>query len=112
MTHVKDLTPNTKEFRFALPSDKHELGLPVSGFVLAKLDGDDGKPVVKPYTPTSEKNAKGYMDLVIKIYPNGKFGQLIKNKKVGDEVEIKGPIVKYEYKANEYERIGMLAGGI
>ena len=30
---------------------------------------------------------------------------------VGDTLEFKGPILKLPYKANEYEHIGMVAGG-
>ena len=41
----------------------------------------------------------------------GKFGQVIDKFKVGDSVAVKGPIVKYEYKPNEYSHIGMIAGG-
>ena len=31
--------------------------------------------------------------------------------KVGDKLDFKGPILKRAYKPNEYEHIGMIAGG-
>ena len=38
------------------------------------------KFVIRPYTPTSPKHAKGYFDLVVKVYEQGKmskhFGEL------------------------------------
>ena len=43
---------------------------------------EDGskKFVIRPYTPTSSKDAKGYFDLVVKVYEQGKmskhFGEL------------------------------------
>ena len=44
-----------------------------------KEDGSN-KFVIRPYTPTSPKDAKGYFDLVIKVYEQGKmskhFGEL------------------------------------
>lgn len=45
-------------------------------------ENDDGskKFVIRPYTPTSPKDAKGYFDLVVKVYEQGKmskhFGEL------------------------------------
>lgn len=45
-------------------------------------DNEDGtkKFVIRPYTPTSPKDAKGYFDLVVKVYEQGKmskhFGEL------------------------------------
>ena len=36
--------------------------------------------MIRPYTPTSAKDAKGYFDLVVKVYEQGKmskhFGEL------------------------------------
>jgi hypothetical protein len=44
-----------------------------------KEDGSK-KFVIRPYTPTSPKDAKGYFDLVVKVYEQGKmskhFGEL------------------------------------
>lgn len=37
--------------------------------------------------------------------------QHVHGLKVGDTVSIKGPIPKFPYKANEFEHIGMIAGG-
>lgn len=45
-------------------------------------ENEDGskKFVIRPYTPTSPKDAKGYFDLVVKVYEQGKmskhFGEL------------------------------------
>ena len=45
-------------------------------------ENEDGskKFVMRPYTPTSPKDAKGYFDLVVKVYEQGKmskhFGEL------------------------------------
>lgn len=50
-------------------------------------------------------------DLIIKQYPNGPMSTHIHNMKPGETLDIKGPIKKYEYKANEFNHIGMLAGG-
>lgn len=103
---VVELTPNTRRFTFALPSDQ-TLGLSVSSLVLAKI-GD----IMRPYTPVSPVTQTGSFDLIIKIYEKGAFGQAISKLEPGAEVLFKvpfapsfplplqGPIVKYEYKVS------------
>ncbi|CAJ0582261.1 unnamed protein product, partial [Mesorhabditis spiculigera] len=64
---------DTRKFRFALPTNNHILGLPVGQhiYISAKVDG---KLVVRPYTPVSSDNDKGFVDLMIKLDfrgPNG-----------------------------------------
>lgn len=34
-----------------------------------------GKTVVRPYTPTSREHDKGFFDLVVKTYPEGKLSK-------------------------------------
>ena len=46
-----------------------------------KEDGSR-KFVIRPYTPTSPKDAKGYFDLVVKVYPQGNMSKHIGDLKV------------------------------
>ncbi len=48
----KVISHDTRRFRFALPSDKHVLGLPVGQhiYLSARING---QLVVRPYTPTT-----------------------------------------------------------
>uniref|UniRef100_A0A0A0LF54 NADH-cytochrome b5 reductase n=1 Tax=Cucumis sativus TaxID=3659 RepID=A0A0A0LF54_CUCSA len=74
---------------------------------------DEGKAkyVVRPYTPISDPDAKGYFDLLIKVYPQGKMSQHFATLKPGDVLEVKGPIEKLKYSPNMKKHIGMIAGG-
>lgn len=47
-------------------------------------ENEDGskKFVIRPYTPTSVKDAKGYFDLVVKVYPEGKMSKHFGDMKV------------------------------
>ncbi|KAL3159030.1 hypothetical protein ABBQ32_011029 [Trebouxia sp. C0010 RCD-2024] len=109
--------PNTNRYRFALENPKQEVGLPVASCLVTRAaigsENDDGskKFVIRPYTPTSPKDAKGYFDLVVKVYEQGKMSKHFGELKEGDEVEMKGPLVKFQYKANMKKKIGMIAGG-
>lgn len=62
----EELTHDTRRFRFALPSSEHSLGLPIGQhiYLSARINGD---MVVRPYTPTTSDDEKGYFDLVIKV---------------------------------------------
>eukprot|EP01083_Nonionella_stella_P026235 72169_1 len=108
LLEVVELTHNTSRFRFALPSGQ-KLNLPVASCILvkAKIGGED---VIRPYTPTSPSTARGYFDLIIKVYPTGKMSQHIFSLRKGDTLDIKGPFVKMKYPFNK-QKIGMVAGG-
>jgi cytochrome-b5 reductase len=43
----------------------------------------------RPYTPISTE-ARGHMDLAVKVYPEGKMGQHLNHLKVGDALDFKG----------------------
>ncbi|KAL6756716.1 hypothetical protein V8C86DRAFT_2643455 [Haematococcus lacustris] len=107
------LTHNTLRLRFELPNNQVS-GLNVASCLVTKAvmgEGAEAKPVVRPYTPTSAPDARGYMDLVVKVYPTGNMSKHMGNLKVGDSLEMKGPIPKIPYQANMKKQIGMVAGG-
>jgi cytochrome-b5 reductase len=112
ITAIKDLSPNTKLFKVGLPSKESTTGLKTSSFVMIKNAASaDGKFDARPYTPTSLADAKGELELVIKSYPGGKVTQHLFGLKVGDSIEIKGPLPKLKYEANMKKSIGLIAGG-
>ncbi|KAF3781616.1 NADH-cytochrome b5 reductase-like protein [Nymphaea thermarum] len=69
------------------------------------------KYVIRPYTPISDPDAKGYFDLLVKVYPEGKMSKHLASLEPGDSVEVKGPIEKLRYSPNMKRHIGMIAGG-
>ncbi|KAI9202198.1 uncharacterized protein BJ171DRAFT_515174 [Polychytrium aggregatum] len=115
---LKEVIPinyNTSTFRFELPEGTTELGLPVASAVVTKFvrgTKPDGKPdtVIRLYTPIETPGAETF-DLVVKKYTNGPMSTHIFNLKPGDSLDLKGPIKKFEYKANQFEKIGLIAGG-
>ncbi|XP_030549994.1 NADH-cytochrome b5 reductase-like protein [Rhodamnia argentea] len=106
---------NTQLFRFSFDPNA-KLGLHVASCILTRApigQDEEGKTkyVVRPYTPISDPDAKGYFDLLIKVYPEGKMSQHFAILKPGDVVEVKGPIEKFKYIPNMKKHIGMIAGG-
>jgi cytochrome-b5 reductase len=110
---VREVLPATHDvvrLRFALPDEHHELGLDVASFVLVRVPVD-GELLVRPYTPTSRVHQKGFFDLTVKAYPNGKVSKVLGSLQPGDEVEVKGPISKLKIQRNSKKAIGLVAGG-
>ncbi|KAJ3113528.1 hypothetical protein HDU96_003310 [Phlyctochytrium bullatum] len=116
---VDPLTPNTSRFRFALPEGATELGMPTASCVVTKVvkgtkkDGTTPNVVVRAYTPVEDpgEGRTGTFDLVVKRYPTGVVSSYIHSLKPGDQLEIKGPIMKYPYKPNKEGHVGLIAGG-
>ncbi|KAB7499805.1 NADH-cytochrome b5 reductase 2 [Armadillidium nasatum] len=102
----EEISHDTRRFRFRLPSNEHVLGLPIGQhiYLSARVDG---QLVVRPYTPVSSDDDKGYMDLVIKVYfknvhpkfpEGGKLSQYLDAMKLGESIDIRGPSGLLEYK--------------
>jgi cytochrome-b5 reductase len=112
------------------------LGLPIGQHISFKYVNDEGKDVIRSYTPVSCDEDLGFVDFVIKVYfkdvhPNfplgGKMTQHLNGLKVGDVMLMKGPKGHLEYLApgkltikrpkkvvHDYQKvrhIGMIAGG-
>lgn len=102
----EEISPDTRRFRFALPSTNHILGLPVGAHVYLSARVND-QLIVRPYTPVSSDDSKGYMDLVVKVYfknvhpkfpEGGKMSQYLENMKIGETIDVRGPSGLLEYK--------------
>ena len=84
--------------------------MPVASAILVRAPGEDGKPVVRPYTPLAGDD-KGHFDLLVKVYEQGKMSQHIHGLKPGQTLDVKGPLPKIAYAPNKWKSIGMIAGG-
>ena len=57
---------NVRRFRFALPDKKMVIGLPIGSHITIAAKDTEGKDVMRPYTPVTDDNSKGYVDFVVK----------------------------------------------
>ncbi|KAG8533949.1 NADH-cytochrome b5 reductase [Bacidia gigantensis] len=109
---VENYNHNTKKFRFSLPDANYVSGLNIASALITKYKGpQDEKPVIRPYTPTSDEDARGYIDFVIKKYEGGAMSTHLHNMSPGQRLELKGPIPKYPWEPNKHPSIAMVAGG-
>eukprot|EP00547_Thalassionema_nitzschioides_P003977 CAMPEP_0194202222 /NCGR_PEP_ID=MMETSP0156-20130528/2296_1 /TAXON_ID=33649 /ORGANISM="Thalassionema nitzschioides, Strain L26-B" /LENGTH=867 /DNA_ID=CAMNT_0038927653 /DNA_START=77 /DNA_END=2680 /DNA_ORIENTATION=- len=90
----------------ALPTPEHVLGLPTGKhmFLSAKINGET---VLRRYTPITSNHDIGCVKFVIKCYrpcerfpEGGKMSQYLDTLKVGDELEVRGPVGEFEYLKN------------
>ncbi|KAM3520208.1 hypothetical protein MY4038_009507 [Beauveria bassiana] len=105
------LSPNVYRFTFTLPTTDTILGLPIGQHVAIKADVA-GESVSRSYTPVSNNADRGVLELVIKVYPDGKLtSNYLANLDVGDEVLFRGPKGAMRYTRGLAKKIGMVAGG-
>jgi len=112
---------------FALQSPEHVLGLDTGKHMFLSADVK-GETVMRRYTPISSNYDIGRVKFVIKAYrpcerfPNGgKFSQHLDSLKIGDTIDMRGPVGEFEYISNgKYlidgeehlsTRYNMVAGG-
>lgn len=121
----ENISHNTRLFKIALQTPETVLGLPVGKHLAIRFTNKDGEVHAKPYTPISSDDELGYIELVIKIYEQGKMGQYLDHLSIGDYIEIQGPRGRLHYdrpshisyqkpgKVDNYnfETINMIAGG-
>ena len=61
----KDVSHNSRFFRFALKNKRQQLGLPVGQHLVFRMTPRNGEePVSRAYTPVSDRTTQGYLDFV------------------------------------------------
>jgi nitrate reductase (NAD(P)H) len=103
--HAKKIVSwDTRIFTYKLEHKEQSLGLPVGQHLMVRLrDPVTREAIIRSYTPISEINDKGFMEMLVKVYfdsPGGKGGkmsQAIDALPIGHFIEMKGPIGKFEY---------------
>ncbi|RDA91122.1 hypothetical protein CP533_0444 [Ophiocordyceps camponoti-saundersi (nom. inval.)] len=101
------VSSDSKIFRFKLQHEEQQIGLPVGQHVLMRLrdpSSQSKSSIVRAYTPISHGTNKGFMDVLVKIYrpcpergEGGKMTQALDSKPLGDFIEFKGPVGKFQY---------------
>jgi nitrate reductase (NAD(P)H) len=95
---------DTRIFTFQLDHATQRLGLPVGQHLMVRLkDPKTNESIIRSYTPISEINDQGFMDMLVKVYfdkdgvKGGKMSQAVDALPIGQYIEMKGPIGKFEY---------------
>jgi len=109
LTAIHRDTHDTSTFCFALPEDATLDMLPGDHlYVHAMIDG---KPVKRPYTPSSMPGTTGYFDLTVKRYQTGAISRYLHDRKIGDTVLMSGPNPGGHWVDGMAKQAGFVAGG-
>lgn len=112
LEEVEIVNHNTKHFRFALPEGDNVSGLKTASALITKYKGPEmEKPVIRPYTPISDVDEQGHLDLIIKKYDGGPMSEHLHSMVPGQRLDFKGPIPKYEWTANKHDHVALISGG-
>ncbi|KAJ1935695.1 hypothetical protein FBU59_005302 [Linderina macrospora] len=123
----QELTNDTTRFRFRInrPRKDGEREQIVDEIIQSGAWAVDVKDhmvqTYRTYTPVyfnmeegvDEETASrtGCVDLVVKRYPRGSLSRFLHGTRVGDQVEMRGPILTMPYKSGQYKHVYMVAGG-
>ncbi|KAI0353560.1 ferredoxin reductase-like C-terminal NADP-linked domain-containing protein [Trametes cingulata] len=72
---------------------------------------DDDIQVERPFTPLEGIDSEGRMTFWIKRYEKGEVGRWLHSKKVGDKIEIRGPLKTWPWQDGEWDEVIMISGG-
>ncbi|KAJ5135396.1 Eukaryotic molybdopterin oxidoreductase [Penicillium bovifimosum] len=104
LTEKKDVSWDTRLFVFDLEHTKQTLGLPIGQHLMIKVqDPSHNKAVIRSYTPISDTNLKGKMELLVKVYfptattLGGEMTMGLDKLPLGSQIDCKGPTGRFEY---------------
>lgn len=108
LVEKNDVSWDTRIFVFELEHDKQTLGLPIGQHLMIKVQDPENKKeaIIRSYTPISETNMEGRMELLVKIYfptsniPGGKMTMALDTLSLGSQIDCKGPTGRFEYLGN------------
>ncbi|KAK3317998.1 ferredoxin reductase-like protein [Apodospora peruviana] len=102
---------NTKKLRFELPDPSQPSGLSLTSALLTISFPNGGwKPCIRPYTPTNSRDEPGFIELMVKLYPNGRQSTHLHSLKPGDKVTF-APIKELAWTPNKHPHVALIAGG-
>ncbi|CEJ59423.1 hypothetical protein PMG11_08048 [Penicillium brasilianum] len=109
---VKVVNHNTKRLVFEFRDQDAKSGLSLTTALLT-CSWPKGQwfPVLRPYTPISDLNQTGSVELMVKHYPNGKASSHLHSLAPGDTLTFATALKGFPWTPNKYSQIYLIAGG-
>ncbi|KAF8592367.1 hypothetical protein K439DRAFT_1323633 [Ramaria rubella] len=104
-------TPYTKVLTLTLPSHLIPDANIRAWSIFSIYVKDSDIQVERPYTPLEGIDANGQMHFWVKRYQGGEVGRWLHERKIGDEIEVRGPIPTWKWPDEEWDEIVMISGG-
>jgi nitrate reductase (NAD(P)H) len=113
LSNKKIISSDTRIFTFTLDHADQAIGLPTGQHLMLRLrDPVTREAIIRSYTPLSDCDQRGTLDILIKVYfdspekKGGKMTMALEAIPVGHFVEFKGPIGKFTYLGRGVCQIG------
>jgi cytochrome-b5 reductase len=110
---VINLSEDSAIFRFLLHSPEDEFDLVACSTLQASFR--EGMNLVDQpmrfYTPITPNGTKGYFDLIVRKYPNGRFTEHLFGMEAGETLLFRCIQYKMRYKPNKWREVGLIGGG-
>lgn len=102
-------TDHSVRLKFALPNSFDSLGTTICSVQISA----PGTPASmnRWYTPLTRMDQRGEIEVLVRLYANGKMSQFLNNLRVGDLVEIRSCLQEYIYTPSKMKDVGMIAAG-
>ncbi|KAJ6516180.1 ferredoxin reductase-like C-terminal NADP-linked domain-containing protein [Mycena sanguinolenta] len=112
LTESRQSGPNTKLLVLTVPGfAKSKQNASQMAPIWSVYIKDDDIQVERPYTPLEGIDEHGQMHFWIKKYPKGEVARWLHSKKVGDQVEFRGPLSTWAWEEDAWDEIVMISGG-
>ncbi|KYK58485.1 nadh-cytochrome b5 [Drechmeria coniospora] len=103
---------NTRRLRFRFADKDAVSGLPLTSSVLT-FSWPKGRslPVVRPYTPVTSSDEPGYLEFLVKRYPDGKSSTHLHSLEPGESLFFLASLKGFQWTANAFRHVTLVAGG-
>ncbi|KAK7515843.1 NADH-cytochrome b5 reductase-like protein [Phyllosticta citriasiana] len=111
----EDISADLKKLRFELPEPEARSGMKLTSSLATVIRKPGGiLPIFREYTPITDPDAPGYIELVVKKYPNGQLSTHLHSLAPGQTQLFAGPLTRYQWKPSskqQEQHVAMIAGG-
>jgi NAD(P)H-flavin reductase/ferredoxin len=104
--HVTDLTPTIRGVTLRLVSPP-QMRFTAGQFVNVELPGTEN---VRAFSMANAPTASSEIELIVRVFPGGQFGEYLKNAEKGQMVRVYGPVGSLRVRLS-YRKLIMIAGG-
>ena len=107
LINKRRLTPSVMLMRFKLSSKKSHI--PGQYYSLkVNLESSEG---VRDYSATNKPNKKGELEFAVELLKNGEVSPVLHRLKLGNKIEIKGPLGSHFNIESKNKNLVLIAGG-
>ena len=103
---VTDLTPTIRGVTLRLVNPR-QMRFTAGQFVNVEVPGADG---VRAFSMANAPSADSEIELIVRLFPGGRFGEYLKHAEKGQKINISGPVGSLRVRLS-YRKIIMIAGG-